>query len=219
MTMSGPTPPAHLLERLRWRYATHHFDPSRTIDADVWSALEDALVLSPSSFGLQPWKFVVVDDPALRQQLRTASWNQSQIAEASKLVVFLGQRSMGEADIDRYLARTCEVRGTPAASLHGYRRMLVGLVTNSPVSKDLAGWNARQVYIALGQFLAAAAMLGVDTCPLEGIDTAAYDRLLGVDGSGFTTLCACAAGHRLATDKYATAAKVRYAKDQVIERR
>ena len=217
--MSGHTSPGALLARLTWRYSTKRFDPARTIAADVWSALEDALVLSPSSFGLQPWKFVVVDDPALREQLRAASWNQAQITEASKLVVFLGQRSIGASDVDRYVARVSEVRGTPLASLDGLRKTLVGFVTNSQVSKDLAGWNAHQVYIALGQFIVAAAMLGVDTCALEGIDTAAYDRLLGFDGSPFTTLCVCTAGHRLETDKYATATKVRYPKDQVIERR
>jgi nitroreductase len=217
--MSAPTSPEHLLARLRWRYSTKQFDKARPIAPELWAALEDALVLSPSSFGLQPWKFVVVDDPALRQQLCAASWNQAQITDASKLVVFLGQRSMAANDVERYVARFSEVRGTPPGSLEGLKRTLVGFITNSQISKDLAGWNAHQVYIALGQFMVAAAMLGIDTCALEGIDTAAYDRLLGCEGSPFTTLCVCTAGHRLATDRNATAAKVRYAKDQVIERR
>lgn len=213
------TSPADLLARLQWRYATKQFDPARTIDAAIWRALEDALVLAPSSFGLQPWKFVIVEDKALRQQLRAASWNQSQITDADKLVVFLGLRTVTVADVDRYLARQSEVRGTPLTALEGYRKVLVQFVANGWAAKDLAGWNARQVYLALGQFMTAAAMVGVDTCPMEGIDMAAYDRLLGLDGTPFTTLCACTAGHRLATDKYAGAAKVRYPKEQVLERR
>jgi len=217
--MHEPSTPEQLCERLRWRYATKQFDPARPIPAAVWNALEDALVLSPSSFGLQPWKFVIVDDPALRQQLRTVSWNQAQITEASKLVVFLGQRTMTEADIDRFLQRTCEVRGALITSLDGYRRMLVNFVQTGWAAQDLAGWNARQVYLALGQFMAAAAMVGVDTCPMEGIDTIAYDRLLGHEGGAFKTLCACTAGYRFATDKHGLAAKVRYQKDQLIERR
>jgi len=217
--MHQPTSPQHLVERLRWRYSTKQFDPARAIAAPVWEALEDALVLSPSSFGLQPWKFVVVDDGALRQQLRAASWNQPQITEASKLVVFLGQRTMTEADIDRFLHRTSEVRSTPLASLDGYRKVLLGFVQKGWAAQDLAAWNARQVYIALGQFIAAAALLGVDTSPMEGIDLAAYDRLLGLEATAYTTLCACPAGHRLATDHHGLAPKVRYAKEQLIERR
>jgi len=111
------------------------------------------------------------------------------------------------------------VRGAPLTSLDGYRKMLVNFVQKGWAARDLAGWNARQVYIALGQFLVSAAMLGVDTCPMEGIDTTAYDRLLGLDGTAHTTLCACPAGYRLATDEHGMAPKVRYAKDHLIERR
>lgn len=211
--------PDDLLLRLRWRYSTKRFDPTRTIPDDVWTALEQSLVLAPSSFGLQPWKFVIVDDPTLRKELRVLSWNQPQITDASKLVVFLGQRATTVADVDRYLARQCEVRGTAIESLAGYRRVLVDFVENGWAAKDHSAWNARQVYIALGQFLVGAAMLGVDTCALEGIDMEAYDRLLGFDASGFTTLCVCAAGYRADGDRNAGAPKVRYPLDQVIERR
>jgi len=217
--MSQPISAADLRERLQWRYATKQFDAGRTIEPAVWQALEESLVLAPSSFGLQPWKFLVVDDPAVRQQLRAASWNQSQIIDSSKLVVFLGLRTVSIADIDRYLARTGEVRGLPVATFDGYRKVLVNFIEKGWAANDLAGWNARQVYIALGQFMTAAAMLGVDTCPMEGIDMAAYDRILGLGDTPFTTLCACTAGHRAATDKYASVPKIRYPHDQVIERR
>ena len=213
------TSPEHLLARLRWRYSTKRFESSRAIPADVWSALEHTLVLSPSSFGLQPWKFVVVEDPKLRAELRALSWNQPQITDASKLVVFCGQRTMTVADVDRYLGLQCDVRGTPRESVAKYRTVLVDFVENGWAAKDHAAWNARQVYIALGTFLAAAAMLGVDTCALEGIDTEAYDRLLGFDGTRFTTLVACCAGYRAEGDRGAGAKKVRYPIDDIIERR
>ena len=103
--MHETTTPQHLLARLQWRYSTKRFDPNRAIPAETWTALEQALVLSPSSFGLQPWKFVVVDDPALRQKLRKRSWDQAQITDASKLVVFLGLRTMTAADVDRLMQR------------------------------------------------------------------------------------------------------------------
>lgn len=211
--------PAVLRERLQWRYAVKQFDPQRQIPAEQWQALEDALVLAPSSFGLQPWKFLVIEDRKLREQLRAASWNQSQITDASKLVVFTGQRTVTGPDVDRLIDATAAGRGMPAANLDGYRKVLHGFVQGGWASKDLAGWNARQVYIALGQFMTSAAALGVDTCPMEGIDAAAYDRILGLEGTPFTTLCACTAGYRAATDKYATLAKIRYAKAQIVEHR
>ena len=211
--------PEALLQRLQWRYATKRFDPARAIPPDAWAALEQALVLSPSSFGLQPWKFVVVDDPALRQQLRAQSWNQSQITDASKLVVFLGLRTTTIADVDRSLQRTSEVRGVPVASFAGYRRVIADFLERGWAAPDLAAWNARQVYLALGQFMTAAAMLGVDTCPMEGLDARGYDRVLGLEGTRYATLCACTAGYRAADDKYAATPKVRYAIDDVIERR
>jgi nitroreductase len=211
--------PGELLQRLNWRYATKRFDPQRKLTPEVWSALEQALVLAPSSFGLQPWKFVVVETPAVRQQLRAASWNQSQVTDASHYVVVAGLRTTTVADVDRYLQHQAQVRGQSLESLAGYRQVLVGFLQQGWAAADLGAWNARQGYIALGQLMTAAAMLGVDTCPMEGIDMAAYDRLLGLDGSRYTTLCACAVGHRAADDKYASAIKVRFPREQVVERR
>jgi len=208
-----------LLQRLQWRYAVKQFDPTRQIPTATWEALTEALVLAPSSFGLQPWKFLVVETPALRQELRAASWNQSQITDASKLVVLLGQRSMTEADIDRFLQSTSAARNQPLAAFDGYRKVLVNFIHHGWAAKDLAGWNTRQVYLALGQLLTSAAMVGVDACPMEGIDMAAYDRILGLTDTTFQTLCACTLGYRASTDKYAAAPKVRYAKDTLFETR
>lgn len=211
--------PAQLLSRLDWRYAVKKFDPDRKVPEDVWTAIEQSLVLAPSSFGLQPWKFLVVEDPALREQLRGLSWNQSQVVDADRYVVLTALRTTTEDDVDRYLARQCEVRGGDLASLEGYRDVIAGFLTKGWAAKDLFGWNARQAYIALGQMMTAAAMMGVDTCPMEGIDMAGYDDALGLKGTRYATLCACAVGYRSAEDKYAGAAKVRYAHDEVIERR
>ena len=176
-------------------------------------------MLAPSSFGLQPWKFLVVDDKRLRTELRTLSWNQPQITDASKLVVFCGLRNTTIEDVDRYLQLQCDVRGVGIETVAGYRKVLVDFVEKGWAAKDHSAWNARQVYIALGTFLAAAAMLGVDSCALEGIDMEAYDRLLGLDGTRFTTLVACCAGYRADGDRGATAKKVRYPLSDVIERR
>jgi nitroreductase len=214
-----PTTPAELLKQLNWRYATKRFDPAHKVPADVFAALEQALVLAPSSFGLQPWKFFVVETPALRQQLKAASWGQSQVTDASHYVVVAGLRTMTVADVDRYMARQIEVRGGSKESVAGYRDVIVGFVQKAGSAQVLGNWNARQAYIALGQLMTAAAVLGVDTCPMEGIDPAGYDKILGLDGSPYTSLCGCAVGYRAADDKYAGAPKVRFKTNEVIERR
>ena len=208
--------PEHLLHNLNWRYAVKQFDSSKVISAYDWSALEDALVLSPSSFGLQPWKFIVVADPAIREQLKAASWGQSQVTDCSHHVVFAIPTSFGETDVDRFIERTAEMRKSSLESASGYRNVMIGFLAKAKTEGWLQEWMIRQVYIALGNFMTSAAQIGVDTCPMEGMDPAQYDSILGLSAKGLKTVVACAAGYRNAADKYATLAKVRYAKQELI---
>lgn len=207
------------LEALHWRYATKKFDAARKIPAELWAALEASLVLTPSSYGLQPWKFLVVTDPALRKALVPHSWNQTQPSDCSHFVVFAVRDGMDEAHVDRFVARAASVRGVDPSVLQGYRNMMVSDVVKGPRGAQAAEWAARQAYIALGQFMAVAALAGVDTCPIEGLVPKEYDRILGLEGSGYHTVVACAAGYRAADDKYASAPKVRFEAAEVIERR
>jgi len=211
-----PASTTTVLEALQWRYATKKFDPAKKIPADTWTALEQALVLAPSSYGLQPWKFVVVDNPALRQKLSAASWGQTQPVDCSHYVVFAHRKNLSAADIDRYIDRIVEVRGGAKETLKGYRDIMVGNTEKARVGGTLDVWMGHQVYIALGQFMAAAALLGVDTCPMEGLEPPKYDEILGLAALGYSTLCACAAGYRSADDKYARAPKVRFAHHEVV---
>jgi nitroreductase len=206
-----------LLRQLNWRYATKKFDPARKISAEDWQALEQVLILTPSSYGLQPWKFVVVTDVPLRQQLMGHSWRQSQVVDASHLVVLAIKKDLGEPEIDRYLARIAEVREIALESLAGFRKMLIG---NLVPPKDFAinEWATRQAYIALGSFMTAAAVLGIDTCPMEGINPAKYDEVLGLGALGYATVVACPAGYRAHDDKHAAIPKVRFKLDDVIIR-
>lgn len=217
-----PTPttdPRTVLEALQWRYATKAFDATRTIPADLWSSLEQSLVLSPSSYGLQPWKFLVIEDPALRSELRPFSWNQSQITDASHLVVFLARRTIDAADLDRLIEATSTIREQPIEQLAFYRSMMQKDLVDGPRSALIDQWSTNQLYIALGTFMTAAALLGVDTCPIEGFSPPDYDRLLGLDDSPYRSAVVCAAGYRSADDKYASLAKIRYSAAELIEHR
>ncbi|HVM60624.1 MAG TPA: NAD(P)H-dependent oxidoreductase [Verrucomicrobiae bacterium] len=205
-----------LIHQLQWRYATKQFDPQRKISAADWLALEEALVLTPSSYGLQPWKFIVITDQAMKEKLVPVSWGQRQPADCSHFVVFAIQKDLDEADVDAHIRRIAEVRNVSVDSLAGFRDIVVGNIVKAMDATARNHWAERQVYIALGNFMTSAALLGIDTCPMEGIVPAQYNEILGLGKDGLGTVCAAAAGYRAAGDKYATARKVRFPKDEVI---
>jgi nitroreductase len=208
--------PSDLTAALQWRYATKVFDPARKIPSDVWSILEESLVLTPSSFGLQPWKFLVIQDPELREKLVPHAWNQRQVADSSHLVVMAVKTSFSEADIDAFIARMIEVRGGSADALAGFRKMLTGTLAQGYMTEE---WAKKQAYIALGQFMAACALLRIDTCPMEGFVPAKFDEVLGLQDQGLTAAVLCPAGYRHADDRYASLPKVRFTLPDVIQHR
>jgi nitroreductase len=215
MTMTVATPES-VLQQLRWRYATKKFDASKTIPAEIWAALEQSLVLAPSSFGLQPWKFFVIQNPDVRQQLLSASWNQAQVIEASHLVVFAIKKNINDADVDRYVARMAEVQQVPVENLQGFASVVKGFLNEPPYPLDRDEWSTRQVYIALSQFMTCAAMLGIDTCPMEGFVPAQYDEILKLPEQGYAAVVVCTAGYRSTEDKSAGRSKVRYSEQDVV---
>jgi nitroreductase len=176
-------------------------------------------VLTASSYGLQPWTFLVVTDAAIRAELRPHSWNQSQITDCSHLVVLLKKRTITAADADRLIQATASARGIEASVLDGYRQMIQVDLIDGPRSQIISQWAANQVYIALGNLLTSAALLGVDTCAIEGFSPADYDRILGLETGDYQSCVVCACGYRSADDKYASLAKVRYAASDLIEHR
>src|SRR6266404_4868637 len=204
-----------LLDRLNWRYATKQFDPNRTISAQDWAAIEDALLLTPSSGGLQPWKFIVVTDPAMRAKLSPASYGQPQITNASHLVVFAAKKNFNEADVEAFIRRAAATRGVSIESLAPFRDMLVGGIVRAMDEQARDAWARNQAYIALGNLLTSAAFLGIDACPMEGFDRAQYDEILGLNKQGFGSAVIATLGYRASTDQYAAATKVRFPKEQV----
>ncbi len=205
-----------VLAQLRWRYACKKFDPAKKIPAGTWSQLEDSLVLSPSSYGLQPWKFFNVVDPAIREQLLPCTWGQKQVVDASHLVVFAVKADVGAAEAEKLIQAVSAIRGIPLAALDGYKNMMVGSLTRS-TPEQVRAWMSHQVFIALGVFLSAAAMLGVDTCPMEGFQPEKYDEILGLPAKGYHSIVLATAGYRAADDANAALKKVRYPKSELIE--
>jgi nitroreductase len=205
--------PDSVLSALQWRYATKAFDASKTIPTATWAAVEQSLILTPSSFGLQPWKFLVITDRDLRKKLVAHSWGQSQVADCSHLIVMAVKKEVSVADIDAYLDSSVAIRGGDKESLAGYRGMMVGAHSGGYMSTD---WAKKQAYIALGQAMTVCAMLQLDSCPMEGFLADKYDAELGLDKEGYTAAVLLPVGYRAESDKYAHAAKVRFGADQMI---
>jgi nitroreductase len=212
---NGAIHPIQLLGQLNWRYATKQFDPKKKINEQNWEALEESLRLTPSSGGLQPWKFVVVVDPDIREKLRPASYGQAQISDASHLVVFAVKTNFGADDVDAHIKQVAEAQGAPLESLTPFRNMLVAGIVQSRDEAGRTAWARNQAFIALGNLLTSAALLGIDACPMEGFDPAQYDEILGLRAKGLSAVVIAALGYRLPTDKYANAPKVRFPKEQV----
>lgn len=160
----------------------------------------------------------MITDQALKESLVGASYNQTQPRDCSHLLVIAIQKKVEIADVDKLIDSIAEIQGRPREATEFYRKMMIGDVVEGPRGEDSEGWAKLQSYIALGNFMTAAALLGVDACPMEGFVPAKYDEALGLAEKGLTTAVLCPAGYRSSEDKYAAAPKVRYAVDELIER-
>ena len=207
-----------LLEQLKWRYAVKEFDSAKKISEELIDALEESLVLTPSSFGLQPWKFIIVGDESLKDQMPAISWNQPQPKDCSHMVLLAIKRNFSESDVNRFIDCLAEARQVTTESLDGYRKFAGGFVAQGVSEGWIEHWSTHQVYIAIGQLMASAALLGIDACPMEGIQADAYDELLGLDSNEYHVVLGCAFGYRSEGDKYATMPKARYSKSSIVER-
>lgn len=206
------------LHALNWRYAVKRFDPTRKISDKDWNILAESLRLSPSSYGLQPWKFIVVQDPKLREELRVHSWNQSQVTDCSHYVVLTTLVNMSKDYIDSYIEDMAKTRSVAKETLMGFEKMLIqNLITNPPQS--VLDWSHRQSYIAMGNIMTTAALFHIDACPMEGMVPAKYDEVLGLDKTDYRTVAGVALGYRHTEDKLQYQKKVRFPQDKVFEYR
>jgi len=206
-----------ILSKLNTRYATKVFDPTKKVlEADMEELLE-AIRLSASSYGLQPYKVLVVEDPAIRAELRKAAWNQPQITDASALLVFAVNYNTNEKSVDEFVNLVSQTRSIPKDALLGYSDMMKGSI-KSQSQEQVETWVSKQAYIALGFGLVTAAILGLDACPMEGFSPADFDRILDLNKLGLKSKVIMAVGYRSEEDKYQHLAKVRQKKEDFIIR-
>ena len=204
-----------VIEGLKWRYATKKFDPTKKLSQEQLDMLLEAMRLAPSSYGLQPWKFIVVTNPEKREQLKAAGYGQNQITDASHLIVFAVDTRINNEDIDKYIHAIAQTRGIPEESLKDFEGMMKSFVAGkSP--EELTEWAARQAYIALGVLISAGATEGIDIAPMEGFDPTKFDEILELGKLDLATKVIAAVGFRAQDDAFAQMAKVRYPKEEVV---
>lgn len=202
------------LENLKWRYATKKFDADKKLSDDQLNALMEAIRLSASSFGLQPYSVLVVEDPEIRAQLRKAAWDQAQLTDASHIIVFANNINFGDTEIDKYLDNVAATRNMNRPDLEGYGDFMKSKIGAQPEDQR-AVWTSQQAYIALGNLLSAAATLKIDTCPMEGFDREVFDRILGLNEKGLSTAVIAAVGFRSEDDDTRLYPKVRKSKEEL----
>lgn len=205
-----------IIEDLNWRYATKKFDPSQKINQQNLETILEALRLVPTSYGLQPLKYLIIENRELRTTLKEASWNQSQVTDASHLIVICCHIDTTSEDIDNNILLTSETRKIEQKKLAGYGDFVKRTISQLTLAEKTQ-WNEKQAYIALGVLLHTLASLRIDSTPMEGFDSEKYDVILNLKEKGLKSVLACPIGYRSKEDLTQHLKKVRKSSNHVIE--
>lgn len=203
-----------ITELLNWRYATKKFDASKKLTDTEVNLLKEAVNLTASSYGLQPYRVLDVRTPEIREQLKAAAFGQSQLTDASHVFVFTAFNDLTDEHVDEYIALSARTKNIPLEAISGYGDFIKS-VFKPRTQEDKHNWAARQAYIAVGNLIDAAASIGIDSCPMEGFDAPAFDKILGLTDTDARSVVVVTLGHRSAEDETQSAPKVRKALDQV----
>lgn len=202
---------------LEWRYATKKMDPTKKISNENWELLKESLRLAPSSYGLQPWKFIVIESKELRSKLKEVSWGQTQVEDCSHYVVFTTRKTIDEKYVKNFIDFTANARNLKPENLDGYYQMMLNNIVNGKPTETHLPWNQRQAYIAMGFLLETAALLQIDSVPIEGLDPEKYNEILDLKNSDYSVVAAVALGYRHQEDQYQHATKSRFPENVVFE--
>lgn len=198
----------------KWRYATKKFDASKKVSNADLEILKDAIQLSSSSYGLQPYTVFIIDNPEMRTQLQPLAWNQSQITDASHVLVFANNTNFGDAEIDAYIQNVAQTRGIPVESVKGYADFMK-MKINALEPEVKSTWTAKQTYLALANLLNAAAELKIDVTPMEGFEPEKVNELLGFNNIGLNASLIATIGYRHEEDATQFYKKVRKSKEEL----
>lgn len=183
------------IKNLEWRYATKKFDATKSLSNSQINILKEAFNLTATSYGLQPVKMVVIQNKEIQNQLVAHSWNQTQVVEASHVLVLCIPKNYTTEDVEKYFSLVKKIRNTPDEILNPFKEMLTSSI-DSKSQEELKTWNTNQAYIALGNLMTVAANEQIDTCPMEGFIPEKYDEILNLDKHNLTSVLVLPVGYR-----------------------
>ena len=205
---------SNFIKNANWRYATKKFDSTKKVSSEDLETLKEAIRLSASSYGLQPYKVIFVENPELRAKLQPASWGQSQVVDASLVIVFANVLNIGAAEIDSYFQNLIETRRIHMESVQGYADFMKSKITSLPeVDRNI--WTAKQTYLALGNLLNSASELQIDVTPMEGFIPEQVNEILGLDKLGLNAAVIAAIGYRHKEDATQHYVKIRKSNEEL----
>lgn len=205
---------SNFITNQNWRYATKKFDATKKISDNDLETLKEAIQLSTSSYGLQPYKVLIIENPEIRKQLLPVSWGQTQIVEASHLFVFANYVDVDDAKIEKYIDNIASTREISVENLKGFSDLMKAKITSLP--NDIKSiWTAKQTYLALGNLINAAAELKIDVTPMEGFEADKYNDILGLGKLGLNASLVAPIGYRHVEDYNQHLAKVRKPKEEL----
>ncbi len=204
-----------IIEALNWRYATKKFDQNKKINKEDLESILEIMRLSPSSYGLQPWKFVLVNNTDMRSKILEIAYGQPQITDASQVIVFTNKKNIDGELVDTYMNFVAKEKGIDVGVLDGFKGMINGSFAGK-TNEELRGWASCQTYLAVGNLLTSCAIAGIDACPMEGYDHAKLDSLLGLPEQNLESKVIVTIGYRAMDDSSATSKKIRFPKEDVL---
>ena len=207
---------SNFIKNANWRYATKKFDATKKVSTEDLETLKKAIQLSSSSYGLQLYKVFIIENPEVRAQLQPVSWGQSQIVDASHLLVFANIVNVQESHIDAYVQNIADTRGLSVEDLKGYSDFMKSKIVPLPVDQK-AIWTSKQTYLALANLMNVAAELKIDVTPMEGFEPEKYNEILGLDKLGLNASLVAAIGYRHEEDATQHYAKVRKPIEELFE--
>tara|TARA_B110000503_G_C7163923_1_gene421049 strand:+ start:3996 stop:4625 length:630 start_codon:yes stop_codon:yes gene_type:complete len=204
------------IEDQKWRYATKKFDATKKISNKDLDVLKESIQLAATSYGLQLFKVLIVENKQKRDLLQPASWGQSQIVDASHLMVFCNFTEVTEEHLNHYAGIKANASNIPVESLSGYMQFIQSTI-EARTPEQIDTWTAKQTYIGLANLMNAAAELHIDTCPIEGFDASKYDEILGLSDKGLAAAVVCSVGYRSEEDTTQAVPKVRKSLEDLFE--
>ena len=206
----------NVIDQYKWRYATKKFDTKKKISDSNIELIKESISLAPTSYGLQLFKVIIVENQEIKNELKKASYNQSQISDASHIFVFCNSTKIIGDDIDTYIKNKSSIQNKPISEISGYGDFLKTTLLKKE-HKKVSIWTANQVYIALSHLMTFCPSIGIDSCPVEGFDSYKYNEILNLNNRNLNSTVVAAVGYRSNKDSSQYEKKIRKSNDELFE--